>query len=486
MKQTHLSNNCLSVQQDIEEQNRKTTNTKAKKSNYLLKLYLCFCIFFVFFTLIFSEVSLSQLTEENNNTNLGNLTEKVESIQNIKDIKQVPVEIQEFLSWILESEKINVLFFYSKTCPHCNNVERSGVLENLHKENYNFLSFNALEFGKEFVLLSEFYNEILNENIIQGQSIIIGAVPTLFIFETSTEIENDTILILNNEENLFSNNFVALQGDTPIISYLNNLILNGDQENLDQESKDKNITNDSDKDENKPKANTLLLVILTALADSINPCIISVLALLIAQLMLVRARRKILKFGITYIFIIYASYFIIGLLIALGLSSVVSVMSTSIISSIGFYILLFIAILLFFAGIINIKDFFAYGKGLSFGLSEKNKERVKKLASKISLPSIILLGILVTVVEFPCSGIMYAGLISALVVNSVPMSSIILLLLLYNLIFVIPLILIVFFVLKGQEIEEVESKRIKYRKWFRLIMGVVLILLGFYLLRVIL
>ena len=183
---------------------------------------------------------------------------------------------------------------------------------------------------------------------------------------------------------------------------------------------------------------------------------------------------------------IYVSYFIIGVLLALGLNAFLTKTSTAVNSVIGFYVLLGVAIIVIFAGIVNIKDFFAYGKGISFSLSDKSKKRVTELIQKLSLPSIIALGIIITIIEFPCSGIMYAGLISLLMLNNISFVGLLFILIVYNFIFVLPLIFIVYSITQGGDVSSVNATRLKYRKWFRLIMGIVLVGLGIYLIKMIL
>lgn len=373
---------------------------------------------------------------------------------------------QEKISSILNKDKINILFFYSRTCPHCEKVIDSKVLDSLNSS-YNVINIDVasnndlfLEFSNLFKSRKDFY---------------YGAVPTLIVL---------------NSDNIKDS--IVLQGDTPIIDFLKEdlakVSFNTQNNQKNNETIIINKTSDNKTNNTNEKltfGKLLWLVIITALADSVNPCIMSVLALLISQLMLFKAKKRIKKYSIVYISTIYISYFIIGILLALGLNAVLTKTSNALNNIIGFYVILIVSLIVIFAGIVNVKDFFAYGKGISFSLSKKSKERVIKLIQELSLASIIILGFIITLIEFPCSGIMYAGLISLLILNHISFANIMLILVFYNIIFVLPLILIVYFVLKGSNIDEVDSFRLKYRKWFRLIMGLVLIGLGIYLLKII-
>ncbi len=401
---------------------------------------------------------------------------------NLTFSSEVTEQTKSFLEANLEPEKTNLIFFYSKRCPHCEKVLESKVLDNLNTSEYHVIKVQVddPEYQMLFLDFCEFYKN--------KPGFRYGVVPTLIVIKDNSDLSESEIF----------------HGDSPIINYVNKLI---EGETVGDNTSNSNLSNEmnktqvtlinktdnadafnSENNKNQIKLTPLRiawLVLVTALADSINPCIMSVLALLISQLMLFKAKKRIKKYSIIYIITIYISYFIIGVLLALGLNAVITKTSTAINSAIGFYVILAVAIIVIFAGAVNIKDFFAYGKGISFSLSKKSKERVIKLIQKLSLPSIIALGFIITLIEFPCSGIMYAGFISLLALNHISFLGIITILIVYNFIFVLPLILIVYFVLKGKDISDVDSVRMKYRKIFRLIMGLVLIALGIYLLKII-
>lgn len=217
----------------------------------------------------------------------------------------------------------------------------------------------------------------------------------------------------------------------------------------------------------------LVLVIGAAAADSVNPCIMSVMVLLLSQLSMIRAVRRAKKLGATYIISIYVSYFILGLLIAFGLNFI------RIAAALYFYVKLLLVGIIAFAGIVNVKDFFFYGKGISFGIPKSYAERVEALAMMSTVPAIIILASLVTLIEFPCSGMMYVAILTYLISKMVPFSILALYLALYNAVFVLPEVLILLAYLRGASSERIEGLRLKYRGIFRLIMGLVLLGLAY-------
>ncbi len=68
-----------------------------------------------------------------------------------------------------------------------------------------------------------------------------------------------------------------------------------------------------------PKLGT---VVVTALVDSINPCAIGVLILLISVLVAFKSKKDMLKIGLIYILAVYVTYLAAGLGILYFLSSV--------------------------------------------------------------------------------------------------------------------------------------------------------------------
>ncbi len=240
----------------------------------------------------------------------------------------------------------------------------------------------------------------------------------------------------------------------------------------------KNITNADDKD----ILTTTVLVITTAAADSVNPCIMAVLTFLIGVLLSHRKdKRKITETGMLYTAVVYTTYLVLGLFLVIGLTQVFRALHT--ISGFSAAVRTFIAGLVFIAGIINIKDFFWYGRGISFSIPKKYKVKIRKLSKKFvekgSITAILLIGLIVTLVEFPCSGMMYLGVITYLITQGTPSELVIGYLLLYNIIFVIPLIIIT--LLARKSAENIEKARLKYRRWFRLILGTALVMLAFFL-----
>src|SRR3989338_4370300 len=94
----------------------------------------------------------------------------------------------------------------------------------------------------------------------------------------------------------------------------------------------------------------LATVLITAAIDSINPCAIGVLILLISTLLVAKKKSKMLKVGLIYVLAIFLTYFSFGL----GLTTFLSVIP----QVVAEYISIIVGILVVIGGLIEIKDYF--------------------------------------------------------------------------------------------------------------------------------
>ena len=192
------------------------------------------------------------------------------------------------------------------------------------------------------------------------------------------------------------------------------------------------------------------------------------LGLLIGTLLaLSRDKHKMLFIGIIYILTVYITYLLAGI----GL--LLFIQRFNLAEPIG----IFVGILVIILGLVEIKDFWWYGKGFSLSIPYKRSLQIKEKMKKISILGAIVLGIFVAAVELPCTGGPYlaiTAILSKIGFNPVVFSY----LLLYNFIFILPLIVILLLVYFGLSAKKLEKWRKKNRKWMRLITGLVMVGLG--------
>ena len=103
-------------------------------------------------------------------------------------------------------------------------------------------------------------------------------------------------------------------------------------------------------------------------------------------------------------------------------------------------------------------------------------ERVKKHAENVTIPGAIVLGIIVSAVELPCTGGPYLAIMTILAERFDWLT--IWYLFIYNVIFVLPLIVIVLLAYFGTTALHIKSWKDKYKKWMRLCTGILMIALG--------
>ncbi|MBS3109129.1 GAP family protein [Candidatus Woesearchaeota archaeon] len=228
---------------------------------------------------------------------------------------------------------------------------------------------------------------------------------------------------------------------------------------------------------------SLPFVIGASLIDGINPCAFGVLIFLLSYLLKkTHDMKRMLLDGTIYIFGVFITYMVAGLVLLpiiqhLGNFSVYA------------YIIIGIAIIIF--GLLELKDFFWYGKGPSLqilpGYAQKIKDIAEKLGGKGKQSAMLsgsisfVLGVVVALVELPCTGAVYLAVLTLMSINgftALNMSYLVL----YNIIFVLPLFIIMFLVYKGLSTQAMEAWRNANKKYMRLIVGLLLTGVGIWML----
>ena len=215
---------------------------------------------------------------------------------------------------------------------------------------------------------------------------------------------------------------------------------------------------------------TLVIVIGAAIIDSINPCAIGVLLFLSSVLLRVSTDKKILlTLGMTYIATVFVIYILSGVGLIWFQHTLIERGFAEIIGTI-------VGVAVIALGLIEIKDFFWYGKGISLEIAPAYKEKLTNMATKISWLGIISIGGFVAMVELPCTGGPYLA-VTAMLAKSFDMQAFIYLVI-YNFIFVLPLLVILILLYYGTSTTKLKLWRQKNRKWMNLSTGLLMISLG--------
>ncbi|OGZ93694.1 MAG: hypothetical protein A2131_00095 [Candidatus Sungbacteria bacterium GWC2_49_10] len=176
----------------------------------------------------------------------------------------------------------------------------------------------------------------------------------------------------------------------------------------------------------------LPLVAVSALIDSINPCAFSILLLTIAFLFSIgKIRRSVLAIGSSYI----AGIFIVYMMIGLGILQTLHIFNTPhFMAKVG-------ALLLIVLGLINVINEFFPAFPVKLRIPHLAHRKMAELMEKGSIATAFGLGALVGLCEFPCTGGPYLMVLGLLHDQATYLRGIGYLLL-YNAIFVLPLVVI--------------------------------------------
>lgn len=225
-----------------------------------------------------------------------------------------------------------------------------------------------------------------------------------------------------------------------------------------------------------PKVPTFWLITSSAFVDSINPCAIAVLLFVLSALVFFGDRKKILKVGTAFILGLYITYFLFGAGIFYALK-----INTWINPTIFHWIMGIFGTVM---GLLNIKDYFWYGGG-GFLVEIPRKWRPKMsmmLARATTVPVAFLTGVLVTAFELPCTGGPYVFVLGILSQSTTKLL-ILPILAYYNILFSLPLIVIMLGVYWGfLKVDKTEHWKQRNIRKLHLIAGIVLVLLGLWVL----
>lgn len=209
-------------------------------------------------------------------------------------------------------------------------------------------------------------------------------------------------------------------------------------------------------------------VIVTGLIDSVNPCAFAVILLLVAFLFTLRqSRERILQLGGVYILMIFLVYFAIGL----GLLRAVSFSDNPhFVASVGSWILIAL-------GVLNLIEYFWPNFPLKLHMPAIAHHKTNELIKKATIPATVLMGILVGLCTFPCSGGIYVSIITLLNAKTT-LAWGIAYLVLYNILFVLPLIVILLAVGNRMTAKAWASWERQHALQIRLWYGLIMVALG--------
>lgn len=216
---------------------------------------------------------------------------------------------------------------------------------------------------------------------------------------------------------------------------------------------------------------TPLAVVCGAAVDAINPCALSILILLMASMLAEGERKKALVTGFSFIAAVYLSYFL------MGIGTLTLIRSYTINYSGVFYKVVGIIAILF--GLLNIKDYFWYGGGgFIMEVPQRWRPKMKEMIKKVVSPwGAFIVGLVISLFLLPCLSGPYVVILGMLAAKASFFKGF-LYMIVYNLVFILPMSIVVLAMYFGLPPEKAEEWRKNKLRLLHLIAGVILVALG--------
>ena len=348
-------------------------------------------------------------------------------------------------SFAAVSDTVTMLFFYETACPHCSQIE-------------TYLNRIAPDYPELEIVRHEIHEEEaqdLLDRLLVAYNVEIGAVPMIFMGDiaaiggTYHGLEDEPLSTSGRTEEFALKRAIEktiAENPASPLARIEGVEGGGLAESL-----------------------TLPAVLLAAAADSVNPCTFAVLVLLLGTLIVAGRKGKTLQIGIAFILTIYVAYVLMGI----GIFSAIQSAGVQRPFMIG------VSILAILVGLWNMKDYFAYGKWFSIEVPSRWKPLLTRLTSSVvSIPGAIVVGLLDSFLLLPCTSGPYIAIL-ALLSKTTSRATGMAYLLLYNVIFVLPLIGIMLAVYFGvTTTARAERWRSARLGKLHLITGAIMVLIG--------
>lgn len=339
-----------------------------------------------------------------------------------------------------------LIFFYGNWCTHCAKVEK------YFNDNNTIKKYKITQ--KEIYFDVNNRNEFINfwEDFWIPQSKLW--VPILFVFDDNWSPNDYKIWV------------------KPIIDYF---------ENIDKNTSNTNIVANPWNLQNKQKTFKehiafFSILLPAAISDSINPCEFAVMLILLWSILIkYKKRRKVILSWILFSLAIFISYFLMWIWLYSALWNFKNI----------FYLKLIIWILWILVWLANLKDFFWYGKffvmEVPFSWRKNMKNILKWVTSSLW---VFVVWFIVSLFLLPCTSWPYLVILWYLSSENHTIDNWwYLYLFIYNLFFILPMLIITFVVAFGKKsIEELELIRDSKIEIIHLIVWILMLLLWTYVL----
>jgi hypothetical protein len=216
-------------------------------------------------------------------------------------------------------------------------------------------------------------------------------------------------------------------------------------------------------------------VVMLAIADAVNPCEFAVLTMLLVSIIAYNPHKKsnVIWAGLAFSTAVFVMYLVYGLFIIKSFQLMQTITG---VRPILYKALGGVAVLL---GLLQIKDFFFYKPGsAATEMPVRWRPTVKGIIARVTSPlGAFGVGLFVTLFLLPCTigpYIILGGMLSFMdIVRTLPI------LILYNVIFISPMLLITFIVYAGlRRVEDVQNWKDRHIRMMHLIAGLLIFGIG--------
>jgi len=378
------------------------------------------------------------------------------------------------IPFVAAQNEVDLYMFYGKTCPHCR--AESRFLDSIEGK-YPTLNIHRFEVSeKENILLWQKMCEICHTQPFGVPMIFIGGEHfTGFSENMAPDIEKAIKHCIetecpNPEEKLgIAEKKSEETKETAKLPHIET------KNQASKEASKMDVPIIGEIDAKKIALGPFTFFI--ALIDGFNPCTMWVLSFLLALLIHVHDRKKILVVGSVFLCAVFMIYFLfmtawLNLFLYLGYIDMIRII---------------IAIIAILAGLINMKDFFWFKKGISLTISnrfkpklfEKMRNVVKEESLMLTVIGTIVLASFASLIELPCTSGFPALYTKILSMQGFKGLGYYFYIMLYCIFYIIPLTVIIAlfaYFMKGEKMTE------KHGRILKLIGGLIMLVLGLILL----
>jgi cytochrome c biogenesis protein CcdA len=330
---------------------------------------------------------------------------------------------------------LDIDFYYGEGCTHC--AATSEIFDELSTEyDLNITTYEVYSNAENREAMFRLYDQY-------GIDVRTGGVPT-------TIIDNKVFIVGEMEKSEWE-------------EIIDECIANCTKKALNRESSEF-------LEEGSTAQLTLPVLVGAAIVDSINPCTIAVMVLLIGAVLYSKGKKQALVSGLLFAFTIFVMYILYGF----GIMHAITTLELTRV----FYMIVTAAA--FILAIMEVRAFVDYKPGMmAVEMPMFLRPHAKKVTSEATSPlGVIVAAIFCSLFLIPCSSGPYL-IVLGMIAKAATLQTVSYLLL-YNFIFVLPMLIITVLIFFGKTtVEKVGKAKDKYIRYIHLVSGIILFLLFF-------